>query len=344
MSRRAFIVGGAGQIGRAVAAELLDQGWRVTLSGRGGRPMPEDLIARGATIALLDREQPGALAEALADGADAVIDTVAYTQAHADQLLEVEGDVGALVVISSASVYRDDAGRSLGEAGRLGFPDFPQPITEDQPTVEPGPESYSSRKVALERRLLDRAKGPVGILRPCAIHGPCSVHPREWWFVKRMLDGRPVIPLAYRGLSRFHTSAVANIAALTGTALDRPGTRVLNAADPEALSVAEIGALIAAHLGYGGAILPLDLSDEKGAAAIGDTPWSTPAPFVLDMGAATALGYRPATSYPSAVGPICDGLAAAQGQDWKTLFPVLASYPGDLFDYAAEDAFLSTLP
>jgi len=198
MTRHALIVGGTGQIGRAVAGELLDQGWRVTLSSRGGRPAPDELVARGAAVVSMDREQAGELAKALADGADAVIDTIAYGDEHAEQLLAVQESVGAFVVISSCSVYRDVAGRTLDEAAENGFPDFPEPIRESQPTVEPGPETYSTRKRALELRLLDNAHRPVTIVRPCAIHGPYSSHPREWWFVKRMLDRREVIPLAYR--------------------------------------------------------------------------------------------------------------------------------------------------
>jgi hypothetical protein len=37
--------------------------------------------------------------------------------------------------------------------------------------------------------------------------------PREWWFIKCILDGQPAIPLA--GRSRFHTSSALNIAELT---------------------------------------------------------------------------------------------------------------------------------
>jgi hypothetical protein len=39
--------------------------------------------------------------------------------------------------------------------------------------------------------------------------------PREWWFVKCILDHQPSIPLAYEGRSRFHTSSALNIAELT---------------------------------------------------------------------------------------------------------------------------------
>jgi uncharacterized protein YbjT (DUF2867 family) len=42
MSRRAFVLGGTGQIGRAVAGDLIEQGWRVTVAHRGTHPLPSD--------------------------------------------------------------------------------------------------------------------------------------------------------------------------------------------------------------------------------------------------------------------------------------------------------------
>lgn len=341
MASHAFIVGGTGQLGRAIAAELLEQGWNVTLSSRNVRAQPDDLISQGVATSTLDREQPGSLLKALRGGVDAVIDTVAYTEGHADQLLEVQADVGAFVVISSCSVYRDARGRTLDEAAETGFPDFPGPVKENQPTVEPGPATYSTRKAALERRLLDRARRPVTILRPGAIHGPYSSHPREWWFVKRMLDERKVIPLSYRGTSQLHTAAVANIAKLIRVTLNHKRTCVLNAADPEAPSVHGIGTLIARHLDYRGALLPIDVGDDKGYAPVGWSPWSIARPFVLSTDAAEACGYTPATTYATSIGRTCDWLVSEYGCDWKQRFPVLASYPRELFDYAAEDRFLA---
>src|SRR5438094_6222891 len=115
MSRDAFIIGGTGQIGRAVAADLLEHGWGVTLAHRGIRP-PNYLVERGAKIVILDREKPGELAQAVKPGVDALIDTIAFHPDHAHQLLEVQHNVGTFVVISSSSVYRDALGRTLDEA------------------------------------------------------------------------------------------------------------------------------------------------------------------------------------------------------------------------------------
>ncbi len=122
MAKTALIVGGAGQIGQAASTALVADGWRVIAGRRHAEAVqPVD----GVETLVFDRNEPGALAKAVAGGVDALIDTVAYDETHARQLLEIEADVGALVVVSSASVYCDDKGRTLDEAGETGFPRFP---------------------------------------------------------------------------------------------------------------------------------------------------------------------------------------------------------------------------
>jgi nucleoside-diphosphate-sugar epimerase len=332
MARTAFIVGGSGQIGQATARRLLAAGWEVTAAQTRPEGVPADLIAAGVTAVALDRKAPGALPAALAGGADALIDTVAFDAGDGRQLLEIEPHVGALVVISSGSVYCDDQGRTLDEAGETGFPRFPPRIGEDQRTVAPSEATYSTRKRALEETLLAGARGPLAILRPCAIHGPGSRHPREWFFVKRILDGRRVVPLAFGGESRFHTSATANIAQLILRCLEARGAHVLNAADPDPPTVREIGALIAAH--YASAIqLAAFPGPPKGP--VGSHPWCVARPLVVDMTRALALGYRPVTTYAEALGAACAAAEAAAGAGIA-----LPAYFESLFDYAAEDAFL----
>jgi nucleoside-diphosphate-sugar epimerase len=337
MPRHAFIIGGTGQIGRKIAETLLALGWAVTLSHRLGSQKPSDLLLKGAKFIALDRNDDGALRQVLRSGADAVIDTKAYTPEHADQLIDLCGNVGAFSVISSASVYQDYKGRTLDEADEGGFPDFPHPIKETQRTVPPGPQTYSTRKAAMEERLLARSTVPVTILRPCAVYGVHSLHPREYWFVKRMLDQRPVVPLAFRGESQFHTSAAENIAALALLCLERQGTGIFNIADPEALTLAQIGAAVARHMNFKGSFHLID--NDEYPPKIGATPWSVPAPFTLDMSAALAFGYRPVTGYVDAVGAVCKWLVELSPMDWRAAFPGLAAYTNDQFDYAAEDVF-----
>ncbi len=341
--RRAVVVGATGQIGRAAVGVLARDGWEVTAASRAGardEGWPDDVRAVRA-----DREDDAALAAAVGDGCDVLVDMVAYGPEHARQLTSLGDRVGSAVVVSSVSVYEDDKGRGFDtqqEPG--GFPEYPVPITEDQRTVRPGDTSYSTRKAGLERGLLAAGgRLPTTLLRAGAIHGPHCRTPRELYFVKRNLDGRPRRVLAHGGTSRFHPASVHNIAELIRLAAARPGTRVLNAVDPDAPTVAEIARAIDAVMGVESESVLVE--GPPPAPTVGDTPWSVPLPVVCDMSAAEReLGYRPVVRYaetlPDTVAWIEGRLA---GRDWREAYPKMFASYGDLFDYAAEDAFLDTV-
>jgi nucleoside-diphosphate-sugar epimerase len=336
MARRAVIVGGTGQIGRRLAVDLIAEGWDVTVTARGGKVPPAELVAAGVAFVAYDRnaEPLGAVVA----GADLVVDMVAFTQEHGRQLLEIAPNVGKLVVISSSSVYCDSLGRSLDEARENGFPDIPHAMTETQSVLPPSDDNYSTRKVALERVLLDGAKGRVTILRPCAIYGVGSANPREWWMVKRMLDGRNTIPLAFGGASRFHTTSVDNISAVVRLVAENEGPEILNVGDTHCVTTREIGQALADALGR--AMRFVDGGDAY-PSVMGASPWSIPAPFMIDSSAAMALGYQP-KSYADCVGPMVQWLSDIHAiGDWQHRFPGFASEAGDQFNYAAEDAYLA---
>ena len=73
MLRRAFIIGGTGQSGRAVADEPLSSGWKVACASRGGREQSRSTEREGVTCILLDRSEPGALRRAIGSGADWIV-------------------------------------------------------------------------------------------------------------------------------------------------------------------------------------------------------------------------------------------------------------------------------
>ncbi|MFF7644984.1 NAD-dependent epimerase/dehydratase family protein [Streptomyces canus] len=336
-----MVVGATGQIGRAAVTALAGDGWEVTAVSRGGG-RDESWPAQVRT-ARADREDDAALAAAVGDGCEVLVDVVAYGPAHAGQLVSLADRVGSAVVISSVSVYEDDKGRGFDTQGEPeGFPEYPVPMTEEQRTVTPGDSSYSTRKAGLERELLaagDRL--PTTLLRAGAIHGPYSPLPRELYFVKRNLDGRARRVLSYRGRSRFHTASTHNIAELIRLASLRPGSRVLNTCDPEVLTAAEIGAAIDAVMGVTTETVLLE--GPPRAQSVGRTPWSTRLPVVADMSAAEReLGYRPVLSYTESLPETVDWLARRlDRQDWREAFPALAGVYPDLFDYPAEDAFVN---
>jgi len=313
-------------IGRAAARALVIDGWEVVAVSRSGT-LPSGLAELGVEAASADRDDDARLRAALGSGADCVVDTVAFTRAHGEQLNGLDGLVGSLVVISSASVYTDDEGRTLDEEGD--FPQVPVPMPETQPTVEPGEETYSTRKVALEQALLEGPL-PATLVRACAIHGPGAKLPRELFFVKRALDGRRRVALAWNGESRFHTTSVENLAELIRLAAAQPGSRALNCGDPDPPTTLEICGAVGSALGH--EFEPVLLAQE----AFGN-PWAVPRPFLVSMTAAEEeLGYRPVTTYPEAVRETSAWVVGEleSGRTWD------GTYLGEMFDYAAEDEAL----
>jgi nucleoside-diphosphate-sugar epimerase len=324
---RAFVLGGTGQIGIAVARTLANAGWDVAACDRGSRAAIPVLTQLGVERHVADRRNPGELEAALGAGADVLVDTVAFDADDARQLALLSGIVGSAVAISSASVYGDDT--------------LPVPIGEGRPTVEPGDETYSTRKVAMESELL-RSDLPATLIRAGAVHGPFSRHAREWHFLKRALDARPHVVIDYGGASLFHTVSVENIAEMVRLAAERPGDRILNCGDPDPPTTLEIARAVWAHSGREPPVEVL-LEGRADPEECGGTPWSTPHPFLLDMAAPEAeLGYRAATTYAESVGTTLEWLEnEVAPHDWRTLLPQLAAYPWNLFDYEAEDRMLA---
>lgn len=343
MTRRAVVIGATGQIGRAAVTALAGDDWEVTAVSRGGG-RDESWPAHVRT-AVADRADDAALAAAVGDGCEVLVDMVAYDPAHARQLVSLADRVGSAVVISSISVYEDDKGRNFDTQGEPdGFPEYPVPLSEGQRTVTPGDSSYSTRKAGLERELLAAGERlPTTLLRAGAIHGPHCRTPRELYFVKRNLDGRSRRVLPFGGRSRFHPASVHNIAELVRLAAARPGSRALNAVDPDAPTVAEIAAAIDDVMGVRTETVLLD--GPPPSPTVGDTPWSVPVPVVCDMTAAEReLGYRAVVRYADRLAETVAWIEAhLSGRDWREAYPRMFQTYGDLFDYAAEDAYLDAL-
>lgn len=337
--KNTLIFGGSGQIGAATAQHLAEKGWKVTATTRNGRELSGPLIELGVShinATGLTRTQ---VASATAGTFDAVIDTTAFNEEDARDLVSLQDQTGAIVTISSSSVYRDGQGRSLDEAFQTGFPELPVGIAESTPTVSPGSATYSTRKVAMEQALQE-AKVPTIILRPCAIYGRHARALREAWLLKRIADKRPHIPIAYNAESHFHTSSTAGIASLIRCALENPRSHVLlNVADPVAPSIREIAAALTNAIGHDIPVAPFQ-GDPVGP--VGRSPWSVPRPYVLDTSQALALGWDGGQSYAEAVTDVCKWASdIAAGTSWEDAFPLSEIYGANVFNYEAEDAFLS---
>lgn len=334
MAKTALIIGGTGLIGQALVSHLDKKGWEVTVISRGRRPSPTN----SARHVVLDRADTEGLRQIAAKGFDAIFDIVAMSAAEATQLTTLSDQTGTLIVVSSAAVYADEKGDSILNSTR----DRPVPIAETHSTVAPVDElNYPASKSNVERIVLEGSTCPVTVIRPGAIYGPGDLASREWHFVKRALDNRPWIVLAFHGRSVFHQVSSINVAALAGLAAEQPGTRTLNVGDEHPRTVLETARLIAREMGHERAEYLIDAPLDGG---VGETPWSTPQPLALDLRAAKELGFE-AQSPEQTIATTCRWLTTTVADaDWKEALPKAAKYYGDLFDYETEDRFVATIP
>lgn len=344
-ARRAVLLGGTGGIGNAIARRLLDadDDWEIDVVARHGGPTADALVARGARFVGGDRRDSSLLRELLRGGADLLVDGVCATRTDAAQLLPYLPDVGSTVMLSTKAVYADEQGR---HANSLDRPVFPVPISERQPTVPAGDDDptgrdgYAANKVAAEQLLLDHG-APVTVLRPGKVYGTGIGRPREWFVVRRVLDGRERIVLADHGRSVDHTTAASGIASLVALVAEQPDRRILNVADDPAPSVLDIVRTITAHLDHR---FEEVLLDADAPAFLGTNPWSTPTPVVLDLADARALGWEP-PRFAEAVLPELDWIVETARST-----PVSGDVPWAAdpffersFDYGPEDAALALL-
>ncbi|MGN6427750.1 MAG: NAD-dependent epimerase/dehydratase family protein [Leifsonia sp.] len=329
----AIVLGGTGLIGRAAALRLARAGWDVVVTGRDPRHVPAALTEAGVRFVASDRRDPAALAAVLGAGADLLVDACCFTADDARSLLPYLPGIGSAAMISSKAVYVDAQGRHINSPER---PDFGGPVREDTATLEPAwdgryrsRDGYGRNKVAAERVLLESGH-LVSVLRASKVHGVGAALPREWHFVRRVLDGRRVVLFAHDGRGFDHPTAAANVAALVEAVGERPGSRVLNIADPDVPTGREIARAIAARLGHAWeeVLVP---GDEPGRH-----PWDVVPGITLDLRAAEAIGYRPAGGYHDLIGPTIDAVAA-HGLD----APWAAEAEDADVDYAAEDAYLA---
>src|SRR5262249_43504319 len=132
-----------------------------------------------------------------------VVDLIAFTEADARALVDTfRGVAERAVVVSSGDVYRA-YGRLTGtEPG----PVEPVPLAEGAPLRErlcpyreqaQGPDDlrYGYDKIPVERVVLGQADLPGTVLRLPMVHGPGDYQHRLHGYVRRMDDGRRVIPL-----------------------------------------------------------------------------------------------------------------------------------------------------
>jgi nucleoside-diphosphate-sugar epimerase len=262
---------------------------------------------------------------------DSILHMMVLNPSHVEVIAATFTSLEKFVIVSSGDVY--DAFAAIQE-GRVST--HPAPISEGAPLRTGGYPAYYPAdydKLAAERAALAAQKAgrlPSVILRYPGVYGPGPV--REWYWVKRIHDGRRQIALPGGGLGIFHRGATRNLAHATALALERakPGT-VYNTGDQRQYTVRQLTDLIATVAAHQWEVVPVP----NGSWEAG-TPYTTGDNiFLYDQSRIEAeLGYTDVISPEEALRLTVEHLANNPPGSIAQIHP-------RAFDYEAEDAVIA---
>lgn len=339
-----LVIGGTGFIGRIVIPLLHDAGHTVTVFHRGtsAASLPPGVRSlRGDRHRLVTHQH-----ELRALAPEVVIDMIASSGAQARMMMDIfRGVARRVVVLSSMDVYRACAVLHELELGSI----EPVPLTEDSP-LRTSAQTYPAEqirmlqqlfgwlddaydKVAVERTVQSDPELAATVLRLPMVYGPGDPMHRFFPVLKRMLDGRPVIPFEERVARwrspRGYAENVAAAIVLAATS-DRAAGRVYNVGEAEAFSELEWAQLIAEAVGWGGRVVAV--RSERAPAHL-KRPGNLDQDWVADTSR-----IRTELSYTE---PVPRAEAIRRTIAWERAHPP-AQYGPAGFDYPAEDAALAT--
>ena len=187
-----FIIGGTGFISRNIVDILLERGHEVTIFTRGKSPIPFDTNKK-LHYETGNRNNSTDLEQAVnGKNFDAVIDMAAFTEDQSAAAAKIlKGRTGRFIHCSTVSVY-------------MVSNDVKCPITEDQDKGELMPDfprnpfgmDYGINKRKCEDVLWNEhnpGSFPVTMLRPVFVCGPDDVTRRDYFWIQRILDGKPLL-------------------------------------------------------------------------------------------------------------------------------------------------------
>lgn len=322
-----LVIGGTRFVGRYIVEELLRCGHTITLYHRGRTE-----VAFSGPIHHIhgDRREHSTFKRVLANlEVDAVIDVVPMNERDVRALVEAtQGRIHRSVFISSGDVY------ALG---------LPLPIPENAPR-QPAQhvnwfldgETVLYSKVAMEDEVFRAVREwgyPATVLRLPAIYGPHDPLAREWYFVKRVLDGRKEIALPAPGQILFHRGYVEDVAWAAVTALEQPVAvgKVYNIGHERVWTTWALAEAVARVRAHQWKIIEVPAKH----LPMGN-PYAPPYHILYDLSRIRAdLGYHDSVSLEEGLARTVDWLCRNQptADNWG-----LRHYmPHDAFDYAAED-------
>lgn len=265
-----LVIGGTRFIGLHTVMRLVDLGHEVAVFHRG----ETEPAALPAAVEHLhgDRSRLEDYREAFENTApNIVIDMVPLNGEDAEAVVETfDGIAPWIIGISSQDVY----GAYGVLTGQQDGPIQEGPLKESAPLraeLYPYRERYSEDhrlhnydKIPAERVYLSQIGMYGTVLRLPAVYGPGDYQHRMWPYLRRMIDGRPVI-LMSRSMAewRWTRGYVENIADAIALAVTRRKSwgRIYNLGEPDALTEKEWVEAIGRAVGWDGEVVVLDDHD-----------------------------------------------------------------------------------
>jgi nucleoside-diphosphate-sugar epimerase len=310
-----LVLGGTRFLGPFVVDELLRRKHEVAVLSRGSAE-----FARAVRRYDGDASELASLRRAVRSWRpEAAVDTLHHSREHAETAVRaLAGKVARSVHLSCASVY--------GQSPAC-------PVDDRTETLRPerAPAQVAAQIRADEVVLGAAARGklPAVVVRLAELYGPRDPRSAEWFFVKRVLDGRKRIALPDGGLHICHRGFVQNLAWGIAQALTAPRAagQVYHLGEEKLYTLAQLAQGVARALDH-----------EWELYSVPGHLWATPYAHTsfFDLRKARAhLRYQdrmiPRDGLELTLAWLCQH---PRGEDW--------SWPGIAapFDYAREDALI----
>ncbi|TDV56375.1 NAD-dependent epimerase/dehydratase family protein [Actinophytocola oryzae] len=282
-----LVVGGTGPTGYAIVRRLVAEGDKVTILHTGAHEV--DFGTGGEDVEHVHTD-PTSLAELKSALHGRSFDSAVSTSGRLRHVVTVlSGRIGRLVAVTGLPGY-------TAWKVPVGDPGQPMPLREDAKPPRPLGDLPGDRLSAGVQRgeaLVAEAEArgafTAAILRYTMVYGPYAYVPFEWYFVRRVLDGRRELALEGDGLMLPQRGYAENLAEAVLLTLTHPGAagHTFNVGDEHVLSVAAIAATVAEALGHEFDVVPVPL-----AASPCGNPFALRQHTMFDLGALRALGYR----------------------------------------------------
>jgi len=319
---KVLIIGGTRFVGRHLVKRLLSDGHELHLFNRGQLYNPFADKVHNITG---DRKQKGAL-ESCVEGEnfDIVIDMIAYNAVELkDAINTLEDKIDHYLFVSTRSVYEQRLAK--------------YPIREDAPTVDDPNNVYGYNKrqaeIALQRAHENRGF-PGTILRLPAVYGPYDYQAREWYFIRRLLDGRKQMLLPDFGMSVYQREYAGNIAEQLTFLMERPESigNVYNSGHRHFHSFKDLINL---------AVNILNTKMSLYGIPANEMPWSVPLTepklFVSSTARLEQMGYKEPFSLETGLKETIDYFRENPIENWS----LSDQSKIDLFNYSLEDKIIA---